>query len=377
MRNKVIFALVGLGLVGAVVSAFVYAAPKKPQPPVFSPAPNPFAKGIYTNGIIESYQSHGENTNVYPEVAGVVAHIFVAEGEKVEEGAPLLQIEDSVQRATAEQLESQAEASRALLEELRAQPRKESLAVVQAQAELAAANLKTTQDQLDKLMQSYALNPKSVSKDTLDNAKNAVRVAQANLEVATRQLQLTRAGAWVFDIRNQQKQYESLVRASAASRALLAKYTLRAAFKGTVLSIASSVGSYVSPQGAYDTYTQGFGPVIVLGTASPSGASRGFLAVRCYVDEILIPRLPPPADLRAKMFIRGTNISIPLEFVRMQPYVSPKIQLSNARTEKVDVRVLPLIFRFEPPPGVDVYPGQLVDVYVGDKETVNVFVGAK
>jgi HlyD family secretion protein len=67
------------------------------------------------------------------------------------------------------------------------------------------------------------------------------------------------------------------------------------------------------------------------------------------------------------MFIRGTNISVPVSFVRVQPFVSPKIQLSNARTEKVDLRVLPLVFRFTPPAGTSVYPGQLVDVYLAQQ----------
>jgi HlyD family secretion protein len=71
--------------------------------------------------------------------------------------------------------------------------------------------------------------------------------------------------------------------------------------------------------------------------------------------------------MNAQMFIRGTNIRIPLQFVRVQPYVSPKIQLSNQRTERVDVRVLPVIFRFEKPKKLFIYPGQLVDVYVGEK----------
>ncbi len=123
----------------------------------------------------------------------------------------------------------------------------------------------------------------------------------------------------------------------------------------------AAVGSYVSPQGAYNPYTQGFDPVIVMGT------SNGRLDVRVYIDEILISRLPPAKDMHAQMFIRGTTTRIPLEFVRVQPYVSPKIQLSNQRLEKVDLRVLPLIFRFEPPPGVQVYPGELVDVYVGER----------
>ena len=46
------------------------------------------------------------------------------------------------------------------------------------------------------------------------------------------------------------------------------------------------------------------------------------------------------------MFIRGTEEQVPLSFVRVQPFVSPKIQLSDERQELVDVRVLPVIFRF-------------------------------
>jgi HlyD family secretion protein len=92
--------------------------------------------------------------------------------------------------------------------------------------------------------------------------------------------------------------------------------------------------------------------------------SQPYLEVRCYIDEILIPRLPPPSQMRSLMLIRGTNLSIPLEFERIQPYVTPKIELSNQRTERVDVRVLPVLFRFKPPKDMNIYPGQLVDVYV-------------
>ncbi len=37
---------------------------------------------------------------------------------------------------------------------------------------------------MDKQRKSYELDPKSVSKDVLDNAENAVKTAKANLEVA-------------------------------------------------------------------------------------------------------------------------------------------------------------------------------------------------
>lgn len=361
MRNKVLFFLAITGILAGLVSAYLNGMHKKPLPPVFNPAPNPYAKGIYANGIIESYQTNGENINIYPEVSGTVAQIQVAEGETVLRGTPLLMMDDSVQRSIVGQQKSQAEAALTLLEELRAQPRKENLEVARAQIELASASLKSSQDQLDKQRKSYELVPDSVSKDAIDNATNAVKVAKANLEVVQKQYKLLKAGAWVYDIRNQENQYNALIKAVTASSALLAKYVIKAPIDGVVLSINAAVGSYISAQGAYGTYTQGFKPVIVM------GSSQSYSEVRCYIDEILIHRLPQASQMNAQMFIRGTDIHIPLEYVRIQPYVSPKIELSNQRTERVDERVLPVIFRFEKPKNINVYPGQLVDVYIGEK----------
>jgi HlyD family secretion protein len=127
---------------------------------------------------------------------------------------------------------------------------------------------------------------------------------------------------------------------------------------GVVLSVNVPVGAYVSPQGVYDTYTKGTAPVLVM------GSPQGTLAVRCYVDEILVHRLPKSPAMKAVLRFRGTEISVPLTYVRTVPYVSPKVELSNQRTERVDVRVLPVLFRFAPPAGLSPYPGQLVDVYI-------------
>jgi len=319
VRNKVIFIAAIIGLLIGIVSAYIFGIEKKPQPPAFSPASNPYTKGIYANGMIESYQTNGANVNIYPEVPGTIAQIFVAEGATIKKGAPLLLIDDSVQRATVAQQKSQVA--------------------------LASANFKSSQDQLDKLRKSSELEPKSVSKNDLDNAGNAVNVAKATIEVA-------------------QKQYE-------LAQTLLSKYTVKAPIDGSILSVNAAVGSYVSAQGAYDTYTQGFTPILVM------GSSQTYIGVRCYIDEVLISRLPQASQMHAQMMIRGTNIIIPLEFVRVQPYVSPKIELSSQRTERVDVRVLPVIFRFERPKDINVYPGQLVDVYIGKIETVTKSTGTQ
>jgi len=358
--RKLLFALSFIGLLAGCVVAYLSAITQPPLPPAFSPATNPYPKGIYANGIIESDQTSGANINVYPEVPGTVKKILVAEGQEVKKGTLLLLIDDSVQRATVEQLQSQAQAAFTLLNELKAQPRKETLDVAEAQVVAAQAALKTAQDALEKQQAAYDLDPKSVSKDALDSARNAFATAQANLEVACKQRDLTKAGAWIYDINNQERTYNALYKSYLSANALLAKYSLRAQADGKVLAINPIAGSYVSPQGAYDTYTQGMDPVLVL------GATQTWLNVRCYVDEILVPRLPAPSRIKAQMSVRGSSAKIPLEYVRMQPIVSPKIELSDQRQERVDVRVLPIIFRIEKPKDVNVYPGQLVDIYISE-----------
>jgi HlyD family secretion protein len=358
MKNQMVFVISFVGAVSGIAAAIVSGITEPSLPPAYNPAASPYPSAIYAEGIVESAQSSAENTNLYPEVAGTVKEIFVSEGQQVKAGQPLLLIDDSIQRATSEQEGSSAEAAAALLRELKAEPRKENLDVADAQAAAAEASLKTAQDTLQKEQAAYEIDPRSVSKDALDSALNAAAVAKANLIVAKKQDDLIKAGAWIYDIQNQERQQQALAKAYAASRALLGKYTLRAPREGVVLAINTIVGNYVSPQGSYDAYTQGVDPVISLGSLPSS------LHVRCYVDEILVPRLPLGSKMIAQMSIRGSDVKIPLEFVRVQPYVSPKIELSNQRQERVDVRVLPVIFKIGKRANVNLYPGELVDVYI-------------
>ena len=313
MRNKILIGLAILGVLFGVGNSLFQKIRPNPQPPAFKPASNPYPKGIYANGIIESAQTSGSNVNIYPEVSGTVLRVLVAEGQQVKAGTPLLELDDRVQRATAES--------------------------AKAQVEVAAANLANVQSQYSKLKASSDLDQRSVSRDALDTSANAVRSAKAGLELARKQ--------------------------SLAAEALLSKYVLKAVSDGTILSVNTAAGSYISSQGGYSTYTGGFTPILVMGNLN------GDLAVRCYVDEILIQRLPDPSKMYARMSIRGTSFTVPLKFVRFQPNVSPKIELSSQRSERVDVRVLPLLFSFVKPQGINLYPGQLVDIYIGETPANN------
>ncbi len=310
MRPRIELLLASLGFAAGLIGAYLYGLHGAPLGPAFSPAANPYAKGVYAEGVVESYQNNGENINIFPNISGTIVDIPVHEGQWVRKGTVLMRFDDSVQNATTE--------------------------AAKAQVAYAHAQLKNVRDELAKDEASYRFDPKSISKYTLDDAINAVKVAARNQEVNVRNYML--------------------------DKSLLAWYTLTAPTDGRVLAIQAAVGSYVTAnQGTYDTYTQGFDPVIVI------GPSEEYVSVRCYIDEILIHRLKLGPEMQARMFIRGTNISIPLEYVRVQPYVSPKIELSDERLERVDVRVLPVIFRFKRSKDLPVYPGLLVDVYVAEK----------
>ena len=119
----------------------------------------------------------------------------------------------------------------------------------------------------DKQQQSYDIAPESVSKDALDNAINAAKVAKANLDVVTRQYELTKAGAWVYDIKNQEKQVEALEQGVRRLERAPRQVHDQGAGRRRGALVQAAVGSYVSPQGVYDPYTQGFDPVVVMGTA--------------------------------------------------------------------------------------------------------------
>ena len=157
----------------------------------------------------------------------------------------------------------------------------------EAQVVAAAATLKTNEDDLSKLQQAFELNPKSISKTQLDDAINAVKAAKANLGTAQRQYELTKAGAWSYDIQTQEGQYNALEQTYESGKALLEKYTIRAPVDGVVIQIRAAAGTVVSTTGAYGTYTEDYGPVVVM------APSETYYQVRCYIDEILVTRLLP------------------------------------------------------------------------------------
>ena len=125
MKNKMVFVISFIGVLSGIAAAIVSGITKPALPPAFNPAASPYPSAIYAEGIVESAQTSGENINIYPEVAGTVKEILVSEGQPVKAGQPLLLIDDSIQRATAEQQGSSGRSCRGALARVESASREE------------------------------------------------------------------------------------------------------------------------------------------------------------------------------------------------------------------------------------------------------------
>ncbi len=125
--------------------------------------------------------------------------------------------------------------------------------------------------------------------------------------------------------------------------------TVKAPIDGQVLQLNIRVGQYATSN-AYDTT-----PLILFGDTS-------IYHLRVEIDEEDAWRFEQGAAAIA--FVRGNaDISIPLEYVYSEPYIIPKESLSGADNQRIDTRVLQVVYSFEK----DKYPvfmGQLLDVYI-------------
>ena len=128
----------------------------------------------------------------------------------------------------------------------------------------------------------------------------------------------------------------------------LGRHTVRAPVAGRVLQINTRVGEFAL-SGALNP------PLMLFGDDS-------LLYLRVNIDEDDAWRVRAGAP--AVAFVRGNpNLKTPLKFVRFEPYVIPKPTLTGSSTERSDMRVLQVIYRFDHA-ALPVYAGQEMDAFI-------------
>src|SRR5262249_61959001 len=123
---------------------------------------------------------------------------------------------------------------------------------------------------------------------------------------------------------------------------------VRSAMEGEALQLNGRLGQYA----AYAWKE----PMIVLGDINR-------LHVRVDIDENALPYFTRGAEAVATLKGRP-RVRFPLKFVYVEPYVIPKQSLTGYNSERVDTRVLQVIYELPVDRPVDVYVGQQMDVYL-------------
>lgn len=272
--------------------------------PLATPARPPFAEIVTGAGIIEAST---QNIAVAAPVSGIVAQVHVHVGQHVDAGAPLFTLD---KRPLAAELAS----------------REAAVHVAEMRVSEADAQLAEAEDQLAKVRELS--DPRAVSREEVMRRETTARATSSRLKLAQAALVQARAQR-----RQAQVDFDRL--------------TVRAPVAGELLQVNTRLGEFVAPgDGAH--------PVILGDTHR--------MHVRVDIDESDAWRFR--AGARAIAFLRGNaSISVPVNFVRVEPYVTPKKSLTGVSAERVDTRVLQVLFAFDRGE-LPVYVGQQMEVFV-------------
>lgn len=309
IRKYLLPSLAALGVAFAVMMVVRGSKPVPPALPVVLPAAPPFASSVAGAGIVEA---NTENIAIGTPIAGIVAKVFVSVSSKVKAGDPLFKLDDRDLRA---ELETQ----------------RASLKVAKANVMVARASLADLKNQLKRA--EILARKQVISADELDRKRYAVKVAGAKL---------VHARAEVTSAEAQVKETETN----------LDRIVVCAPYDGEVLQMKIRVGEF-APAGITQT------PLMLFGNVEP-------LSVRVDVDENDAWRVS--RDSPAVAFLRGNrDIKASLNFVRFEPYVVPKKSLTGDSTERVDTRVLQVIYSVEQR-NLPIFIGQQMDVFIESPE---------
>jgi multidrug resistance efflux pump len=311
-------------------------------PPPLAPSISPYLDTIAGVGLVEA---ETENIAVGSSFSGIITEVMVHVGDKVRRGAPLFRLDDRALQAEMKVRQANLESAEANLAKLESMPRKEELPASQARVQEAKANLADVEDQFQRARVLFAR--RAVAQEDLTRRAQARQVAAHQLNRAQAEYDLLKAGAWEPEKR--------VARAAVAqNRALLAQtrtdldlLVVRALIDGQVLQVNVRPGEFVA-----NTSGQA---LVVLGNIQT-------FHVRVDIDEHDIPRFEPGLPARA-MFRGSLRTELPMRFVHVEPYVLPKKSLTGDNTERVDTRVLRVIYKLEPG-NHTVYVGQQLVVYI-------------
>jgi multidrug resistance efflux pump len=335
-----------VALAGATFATWTaYSAPQKvPAPPPVEPPRAPYETTVGGAAILEPAAER--TTALGTPFAGLVLEVFHGPGERVTKGEALFRLDDRPLLAERVVLEARRGAAQAKLDRLLALPRKEDIPPAEARVEAARAAIGDRKEALDRLERASRAASGAIPAEDLERARWAVTLAEKALATSEADLVRVKEPAWAPDVAEARAAVAEAAAAIEENLRNSERAIVRAPFDGTVLERNVLPGEYA---------TAGRDALMLFGDLSS-------LRVRVDVDEESAPLVR--ANSKAVAVVRGfPEKPIALEFVRVEPWVRPKKSLTGATSERVDTRVLQVIFRLGPS-DVPVYVGQQVDVFM-------------
>lgn len=306
-----------LALVGMILGV-IYIATTLPDRATSEPAEQPprptgeLAEGprVAGTGLIEPAS---EVIDIGSALSGLVTAVRVEPGDRVTEGETLFTVDPRAARAQLREAEAAIQEARAAIAE-------------------ATAARQTAREQLNLYREIE--DPAAVSRSEVIRAEGEEAAATSRLELARARLSAAQARA-------------------SSVRTELERLSVRAPIAGEILAVNIRPGEFVATQGGGSSV-----PFIQMGQTDP-------LHVRVDVDENEAARVKIGAP--AVISPRGAaEIQVRADFVRVEPQVVPKRQLTNSAAERVDVRVLQLIYAVpSDAPDAELFRvGQQVDAFI-------------
>jgi multidrug resistance efflux pump len=348
MKNKLLWLLpisASAMLLLAGKHVYTHEQPVSRLSPPRMPARTPFNHSIAATGILEATT---QNVAVGSALSGLVLEVYVPVeqvGKTVAKGEPLFRVDDRHLRAQLAMAQARAVSARAQLTKLEQQPRPEEVPPSEAKVQGAKANAERTRDEAERA-RSLATQ-RAVSEQEAVTKRLLHEEAVQQWRRAEREHALLLAGAWKPDLDIARAALENAEAEVAQISTEIERATIRAPIDGQVLQVNVRAGERVAEQSQQ--------ALMVLGRLHP-------LHVRADVDEHDISELRTGAKAVAQL--RGKDDRhYPLKFVRVEPYVVAKRWLTGDNTERVDTRVLQVIYALETTDSA-AYVGQQVDVFI-------------
>jgi HlyD family secretion protein len=344
MIRKYVLPLLALtGVAFALWTVVTSSQPIPAAPPVAQPSQAPFASFVAGAGIIEAST---ENIAMGTPVSGVVTEIFVTVGQAVTAGDPLFKLDDRNLQAELAVRQTALWQVKEKLARLKSMPRPEEVPEAAARVKEAEASSADAKNQL--ALAESVRDKRAISEDQLLRRRYAVQVAEARLAQARAQLALLKAGSWKPDIEVARAEVAAAEAQLKAIETDIERLTIRTLVSGQVLQVNIRLGEFAQA-GMLQT------PLMMLGNVDR-------LHVRVDIDENDAWRVR--RDAPAIAFVRGNReLNTPLQYVRTEPYIVPKRSLTGDTAERVDTRVLQLLYGFDRN-DLPVYVGQLMDVFI-------------